>query len=82
MTAPHKLRLGIRQLFVLDEMTDEQGREIPCERLRPLGHRWDYDEGAFEPVMYTHDSIQVGYGWGDVERCGYWEFLITTEVEL
>lgn len=77
-----KLKLGIRQRFVLDEANDDRGNPIPLERLRPMGHRWDYDEGEMEPVLYTHDSLQLGYGWGDVERCGYWEFLLTTAIDL
>jgi hypothetical protein len=64
-----KLRLGIRQRFVLDE-----GLE-PMEEYR---YRPWFGQGS---GLYTHESIQVGFGWADIETPDYWSFIITTEVD-
>ncbi len=77
-----KPRLGIRQRFVLDEASDDRGYRVPLERLQPLGKRWSDVLRGFIPFVYTHDVVRVGFKGRDIEPCGYWDFFITTEVEL
>jgi hypothetical protein len=80
-----RLRLGIRQWFVLDTLEDDHGNPIPVEVLLPRGELVvcdDEGEICIVPKLYTHRSIQVGFGWNPVVTCGVSGFLITTEVKL